>query len=153
MKGNKEKCVRERYRDTVYDNREISCFPKGNGDEEMTARCRERGVDDRFQVNRPTAMPGHGLAAAKIKKTLQVRDNIEGEKATEMGRTKFLFSHPLKTSARPSPQNLHIAPLLTATPPMQCPNVCPRSKLLKLTEEQTKQLCLGLKIATDTFHF
>ena len=70
MKGNKEKCVRERYRDTVYDNREISCFPKGNGDEEMTARCPERGVDDRFQVNRPTAMPGHGLAAAKIEKAL-----------------------------------------------------------------------------------
>ena len=70
MKGNKEKCVRERYRDTVYDNREISCFPKGNGDEEEDACCSERGVDDRFQVNRLTAMPGHGLAAAKIEKTL-----------------------------------------------------------------------------------
>ena len=70
MKGNKEKCVRERYRDTVYDNREISCFPKGNGDEGMDARSPEPRVDDRFQVNRPTAMPGHGLAAAKIEKAL-----------------------------------------------------------------------------------
>ena len=126
MKGNKEKCVRERYRDTVYDNREISCFPEGNGDEEEAACCSEHGVDDRFQVNRLTAMPGHGLAAAKIKKRLEGRNNIEGEKATEMGRTKFLFSHPLKTGARPSPQNLHIAPLLTTTPPMQCPNVRPK---------------------------
>ena len=125
MKDNKEKCVRERYRVTVYDKREISCFPEGNGDEEEAACCSEHGVDDRFQVNRLTAMPGHGLAAAKIKKRLEGRNNIEGEKATEMGRTKFLFSHPLKTGARPSPQNLHIAPLLTATPPMQCPNVCP----------------------------
>ena len=123
MKGNKEKCVRERYRDTVYDNREISCFPEGNGDEEEAACCSEHGVDDRFQVNRLTAMPGHGLAAAKIEMKREARNNIEGGKATEMGRTKFLFSHPLKTGARPSPQNLHIAPLLTATPPMQCPNV------------------------------
>ena len=46
-----------------YDNREISCFPEGNGDEEMTAYWPERGDDDRFQVNRPTAMPGHGLEA------------------------------------------------------------------------------------------
>ena len=79
-------------------------------------------------------MPGHGLAAAKIEKALQVQNNIKGEKATEMGRTKFLFSHPLKTGARPSPQNLHIAPLLTATPPHAVSECLSRVKLLELTE-------------------
>ena len=53
--------------ESLYTTIKQSCSPKGNGDEEEAACCPERGVDDRFQVNRPTAMPGHGLAATKIK--------------------------------------------------------------------------------------
>ena len=44
--------------ESLYTTIKQSCSPKGNGDEEVAACCPEHGVDDRFQVNRLTAMPG-----------------------------------------------------------------------------------------------
>ena len=104
--------------ESLYTTIKESCSPKGNGDEEVAACCPEHGVDDHFQVNRLTAMPGHGPAAAKIEKKLEVRSNIEGKRATEDATDHvFLFSHPPKMEARPSSRQLHITPLLTATLP------------------------------------
>ena len=113
MKDNKEKCVRERYRVTVYDKREISCFPEGNGDEEEAACCSEHGVDDRFQVNRLTAMPGHGLAVAKSEKDSKFRATLrDGGRQRRDGQNSY-FPPPCRRVLAQAPKSTYRPPPYT----------------------------------------
>ena len=135
-------CIRQSIKSLLFE---------GNGDEGEDARWPEPKVDDRFQVNRLTAMPGRGLTVAKNEKDSKFRATLRERGRQRRDGQNSYFPPPCRRVLAQAPKIYVSSPSLH--PPLPCSvRLSVQVKLLELTKWQTKRLCLSLKIAIDSFH-
>ena len=83
----------------------------------MVACWPEHRVDDHFQVNRPTAMPGHGLAAAKIEKSSRFGATLRERKRRRWDGQNSYFPTPCRRVLAQAPRIYVSSSSLQPPPP------------------------------------
>ena len=83
----------------------------------MDACWPEPRVDDHFQVNRPTAMPGHGLTAAKSEKSSKFRATLRERRRRRWDGQNSYFPTPCRRVLAQAPKIYVSSSSLQPPPP------------------------------------